>query len=322
MRRSSRRRVTPRASSSAISGIAYLREVSRAARICDTVMPSGCWRSSAAVARAAAVDRFSREPDPVTFHDEAAAHELPKLSPVDRSWRRRRERSAAEIVEERVICKAVGLGDRSSSAPFNSDRSRGERAPRAGSRRVSRCRDRAGPPTRSLCATVSRISSMRSGAATHRPKFGSRCSPVSASRSVGSIGPRSAIRRSTERSGWALLTVRTGASSTISPPPTVSARPDSRSTNRSPGSSGTAAGILSRTHPDVPAAIASAPITRSCAGCSPEPIDSVYAPRRETSCASEPSAGARRRTPSRVANAMAGRSRHLVRPRRDRCRRG
>ena len=61
----------------------------------------------------------------------------------------------------------------------------------------------------------------------------------------------------------------TGATSRISPPPTVSLRPLSRSTNRSPGRSGNATGRWRRTKPAWPGWIDDGPRMRSFTTCSP-----------------------------------------------------
>ena len=53
-----------------------------------------------------------------------------------------------------MICKRVGRGERSSSAAFDRDVVERERGPRAASRRASRRRDRAGPPSRLRAPTV------------------------------------------------------------------------------------------------------------------------------------------------------------------------
>ena len=125
-------------------------------------------------------------------------------------------------------------------------------------------------------------------ASVRRSRRGARPSAPRGRRAGSALARRS--MRSIDRSGWALLTGRTGAISTISPPPTVSARPLSRSTNRSPGSSGRArrdadAHESRRTGCDRVAhrSRGAAPDAR------PNRCYTVYAPRRDTSWPSAPS---------------------------------
>ena len=138
-----------------------------------------------------------------------------------------------------MVGEGVGLLGEPGPPAVDDDARRACGAPHAAARRASRCR---APADRRSAIASRELGRERRRPARERPSTGRRSatrrSPVSASRSSGEIGPRSPMTRSTDRSGRALLTVRTGATSTISPPPTVSARPLSRRTNRSPGRSG------------------------------------------------------------------------------------
>ena len=96
MRRSPRRRVMPRASSSLTSGRACLRVTPAASRNSLTVNPSGRSASSRAASSAAAVDRVGVEPHAVALDEQPAADELAELGPVDAVGRRRRHPAGGE----------------------------------------------------------------------------------------------------------------------------------------------------------------------------------------------------------------------------------
>ena len=96
MRRSPRRRVTPRASSSEANGTAYFREVPSSSRSCDSVIPSGCRASSRAATRRRLIDCVRREPDAVALDHEATPHELAELAAIHIVGRGRSERLRRE----------------------------------------------------------------------------------------------------------------------------------------------------------------------------------------------------------------------------------
>ena len=127
------------------------------------------------------------------------------------------------------------------------------------------------------------ICSISTGVVSQSPIVGATRSPVRASTSDTRTHPRSRTNRSIVRSGAATDAFSTGSMSRISPPPIVSSRPDSRSTYRSPGSSGRASGRNNRTAPVAPGTSRSAPRTRIVTGYSPDPMYARKAPRRETS---------------------------------------
>ena len=232
MRRSPRRRVTPRRSSSARSGRACL-------RVAPTVVAERRHREPGRPSRGQqagrrprrGVERRRREVEPVALHHGAPSHQLPQLAPVDTVGRRGRAAARLEGGEERVLGQRVGGAGQASPPGGDHDAVEPRRAP--GAIALVRGRRRRGPgrPAAATRATTSATSAATApGAATHRPRSGGRRSPVSASSSPASIQPRSATTRSTERSGRALDAGSTGATSSTSPPPTVSSRPLSRST--------------------------------------------------------------------------------------------
>ena len=248
--RRSRRRVTPRASSSASSGTACLRVIPAASRNSPTVKPRRVLGQQAGRQPAGGGDGVGVEPQPVALDEHAPAGQLAQLGPVDAVRCRWRHPAGGQRGHDRMVGQRVGPAGPPGVGAVDDDAvERGEHGPLAlverrpaRGRAVRRRRD-----VRPVDGRGGRDERRRS--ATHRPTVGARRSPVSSSSSSTSTQPRSATTRSTERSGRARDAGSTGATSSTSPPPTVSSRPVSRSTNRSPGSSGRAAGRCSRTAP-------------------------------------------------------------------------
>ena len=208
MRRSSRRRVTPRASSSASSGSANLRLAPVRSRNWATVNPSGDSASSSAATRPAVVDRCAveaatpsrstRRPRPDQLARSSPGRHRRRLAGVNPPARSDREE---RVVGERIDrCRPDAPGPRRSPRPS----SVAEHRPFA---IVERRQVEAGRPgcLDASCAMLASVDASTSGVddPVGRPSARRR-SPVSSSSSSTSTQPRSAITRSTVRSGAGL----------------------------------------------------------------------------------------------------------------------
>ena len=293
MRRSPRRRVTPVASSSASNGTAYFREVPSSSRSCDTRDTPRDAGRAAAPRRAPPARCVRREPDTVALDHEPTPHELAQLAAVDTVGpRAARTAPASKRGEVGMVGKRVGRRGSPGSPAVDRRRRRACGAPaRSSSSRVATSSP-SGPAASDCLARPARVIAAiafgRRRPTARRSAPGARRS--ARSRSAGQrSSPRSATTRSTDRSGRALLTGRTGA--TRRSRRRRRSRPD-RSRGARTDRPAAAAGrreVDAHESRSPRAAIASPPSTRTCAGCSPEPMYSVYAPRRDTSWPSAPS---------------------------------
>ena len=287
IRTSSRRRVIPRLSSSVTSGRTYLRLAPVTSRNCATVKPSGDAASRLGGDRRRGVDRLRVEDHTVALHDVAAPRQLADVVAIDdRRQAGGSETTVEQLVEERVVDVRVDRVGREHETGIDHDRRRSTRSPPAHARRTRRGRRRSEPASATRATTAPRtVAASASGVVTQSPTVGSTVSPVSCS-SSSTRHPAALAHHSIDRRDPAppARPRSTGSMSRISPPPTVSSRPDSRRMNRSPGSNGSAGREeqANRTGRRRARGLPS-PSTRILTGCSPAPMYATYAPRRDTS---------------------------------------
>ena len=220
----------PRASSSASSGTAYLRLTPACSRNVATVKPAGIGAQQLGGQRGGGVDRRRCG----TARRRARRGSRGASAPGSSPGRRR----AASPASTRPPGSRPPTGGRRTdrrTRPAAPDRL--ARSPRrASARRARSCSASAAVSTharrrpRSRRARAGASPRASSGVVAQWPTDGSTATPVSSSSSSTSTQPRSAIARSTVPSGAARDAFVTGAMSSTSPPPTVSSRPDSRST--------------------------------------------------------------------------------------------
>ena len=169
----------------------------------------------------AVAERGGVPPQAVPLEQHATARQLAERSGCHGVRRWRRQPAGLQGRDDGMLGERIGrsgepgggavddgLVERLQDRPLALVRARRARAPRRGGGAAHRW-----PPWRRRDRRPSGRSS------------GARRSPVSASSSSASTHPRSSTTRSTARSGRARDAGRTGATSSTSPPPTVSSRP-------------------------------------------------------------------------------------------------
>ena len=227
MRRSPRRRVTPRASSSLASGSAYLR------RRADGVAEVGHREAVRAARRGARRRRRRRrrwrrrEPDAVALDDQPAAGELAQLGPVD-AVRRQGARSRRLRATATNGCPASGSAAPASDRPAlrHLDAGHERRARPLAARRAWRRRGPSGPAAATRSPSAAVIASTTPAGDDPRTERRAHAALPSARR----VRRRRSIpaRRSPARRCGPVAAFdagSTGATSSTSPPPTVSDAP-------------------------------------------------------------------------------------------------
>ena len=208
------------------------------------------------------VDRVDVEDDLVALDERATADQLPHRCAIVVGRHVRREPAGADLLDHRMIGERVdGVG---AAHPTRLDHDLVQRLDHGAIVVVER-----GDVETELTGIVDRgpepFVSGSQFLGRRDPSADGRFDPLAGEEfEFVDVDPaRSRTTRSIERSGCARDARVIGSMSSTSPPPIVSSRPDSRSTYRSPGSSGSVVSRNSRTEPDVPGANASPPSTRN-----------------------------------------------------------